>query len=341
MSSDAVTTDGVEGAVPGRDAATGAHGPPGGGGPRRRTRRRETPEFRSYYDQPVINKPVWEAPDIPGYLFLGGLAGAGAAVGLGAQITGRPALARASKVASAAAGHLSLVALVHDLGRRGRFLNMLRVFKVTSPMSVGSWLLAGFVPAATVAALSDATGVAPAVGILASAAAATLGLPVATYTAALISDTAVPAWHDGFEWMPFVFVSSAASSAAGIGLMAAPVAESGPMVALGAVSGLAEIALSKLMESRIGMVKEAYHDGKAGRYLKLAEVLTAVGAVAAATSGRSRLRRTTAGAMLLAGSALTRFGIFEAGMNSAEDPKYTVVPQRQRLDGSAKNGHPS
>jgi hypothetical protein len=314
-----LSTDGAAGHRPGREATVGVNVPAGAEGqtwgPRRRRNGKEPePEFRSYYNLPVINKPVWKAPDIPGYLFLGGLAGAGAAVGLCAQLTGRPALARVSKVGAAAAGHLSLVALVHDLGRRGRFLNMLRVFKATSPMSVGSWLLAGFVPAATGAALSDVTGVVPVFGALCSAGAATLGLPVSAYTAALISDTAVPAWHDGHELMPFVFVSSAASSAAGLGLVFAPVAETDPLVGLGAASGLAELAFTKLMEHHMG------------------EVLVAGGALAAATSGRSRLRRSLAGVMLLAGSALTRFGIFQAGLTSAEDPKYTIKPQRERLE---------
>jgi hypothetical protein len=235
-------------------------------------------------------------------------------------------------VGAAAAGQLSLVALVHDLGRRGRFLNMLRVFKPTSPMSVGSWLLSGFVPAVSAAALSDLTGILPGFGTLCSAAAAGLGLPVSAYTAALISNTAVPAWHDGHELMPFVFVSSAASSAAGLGLALAPAAETDPLVGLGAACGLAELAFTKLMEQQMGEVKEAYHEKRAGKYMKAAEVLIVAGALAAATSGRSRLRRSLAGAMLVSGSALTRFGIFHAGLNSAEDPKYTIKPQRERLE---------
>jgi DMSO reductase anchor subunit len=224
-----------------------------------------------------------------------------------------------------------LLGLVHDLGRRGRFLNMLRVFKPTSPMSVGSWLLAGFVPAASVAAL-DAFVPLPVVGPLSAAVAAALGLPVATYTAALMSNTAVPAWHDGFEFYPFIFVSSAATSAAGLGLLLAPVSETGPLVALGSAAGLTEVALTKVHEESVGIVKEAFHEGKAGKYMKAAEVLTVGGALVTAASGRSRLRRGLGGTMLLAGSALTRFGIFEAGISSTQDPRYTVVPQRERLE---------
>ncbi len=331
MSMDRVTREGVEHAAPGRDATTGVNVPSGpAGGPRSR-RRRDEPEFRSYYGLPVINKPVWESPDIPGYLFLGGLAGAGALMGALSQVTGRRRLAMAMKVAAALGGQVSMVALVHDLGRRTRFLNMLRVFKVTSPMSVGSWLLAGFVPAATVSAGSAVTGAFPALGGLATMGAAVLGPPVATYTAALISNTAVPAWHEGHKTMPFVFVSSALTSAAGFGLAAAPVAETGLLRPLGAAAGLAEVALSKSMEKQTGIVGEAYHEGKAGSYMKLAEALTVAGALLSLLSGKSRLRRTVAGAALLAGSACTRFGIFEAGIASAEDPRYTVVPQRERL----------
>ncbi|HMC41182.1 MAG TPA: NrfD/PsrC family molybdoenzyme membrane anchor subunit [Acidimicrobiales bacterium] len=337
MSTDATTTQGASGQVPGREAPTGVNVPAGGGGPRHRRKddRPPEPRFRSYYDLPVINRPVWEAPDIPGYLFLGGLAGAGSAIALCADLTRRPDLARVSKLGAAAAGQLSLVALVHDLGRSGRFLNMLRVFKVTSPMSVGSWLLAGFVPAATVSAFSAATGRTRLIGHATSVAAATLGPAVATYTAALISDTAVPAWHDGHEFMPFIFVSSAASAASGWGLMLAPAAQTGPLARLGAVAGVAEVALSKVHEQKIGVVKEAYHEGKAGRYMKAAELTTVAGALATATSGRSRTRRVLGGALLLVGSALTRFGIFEAGIASSEDPKYTVIPQQARRKGSS------
>ncbi len=105
---------------------------------------------------------------------------------------------------------------------------MIRVFKVTSPMSVGTWLLSGYVPAAVVAAVTALSGRLPRLGTAATAGAAVLGPAVAAYTAALISDTAVPAWHDGHREMPFVFTGSAAMAAGGLGLLAAPSGESGP-----------------------------------------------------------------------------------------------------------------
>jgi formate-dependent nitrite reductase membrane component NrfD len=363
MNETETTRDGLRNVRPGREALTGVHVGPGGSQPpvtarpagngqgeRGGRRGRETlgerggrggrgeqpmvpdAEFRSYYGQPILNEPVWQAPDIPGYLFLGGLAGAGSVIADGAHRSRRRRLARTSKLGSAAAAGLSLVALVHDLGRPARFLNMLRVFKPTSPMSVGSWVLAGYVPAAAAAAASDLTGMAPGMGALATAGAAVLGPAVATYTAALVADTAVPAWHDGHRELPFLFAGSAMSAAAGLGMVGAPVEEAGPARALAVVGWLLEAASEQLMLRRMGLAAEAFRSGKAKRYHRIAVPLVAAGGIGAALGRRSRALSAAAGTALLAGSALTRFAIFEAGVESSRDPKYTVVPQRQRLD---------
>ncbi|MBO0707115.1 MAG: polysulfide reductase NrfD, partial [Candidatus Dormibacteraeota bacterium] len=130
------TTEGSRNVRPGREATTGVNvrGARGQARGKRSAEELMVPEatFDSYYGKPVLNLPVWSVPDIPGYLFLGGLAGAAAVVGAGAQVTGRPALARASKIGAAGGIGLSLAALVHDLGRPERFLHMLRVIKPTS-----------------------------------------------------------------------------------------------------------------------------------------------------------------------------------------------------------------
>lgn len=348
MSAGGVTKEGMQGARPGREAVSevqesgrkkpGSRGPGRGAG--------EQPvvgeaEFRSYYGKPIINKPVWEAPDIPGYLFLGGLAGASSVLAAGASVTGRPVLARAMKLTSTASLALSGVALVHDLGRPSRFFNMLRVFKPTSPMSVGSWLLAADAPLSAAASFSAVTGMFPAVGAVGTAGAAVVGSAVATYTAALVSDTAVPAWHEGYKEMPFVFASSALSAAAGMGMLAAPVSEAGPARVLGPAAAAAELGLMELMKHNMGEVKEAFTESeKAHRYERAAQIATGIGIAAGALLGkRSRIASAVAGAGLLVGSALTRFAIFEAGLQSAENPRYTVVPQRKRLaDGGGSRG---
>ncbi|MBV9379443.1 MAG: polysulfide reductase NrfD [Streptosporangiaceae bacterium] len=361
MTESDVTREGLRGVRPGSHAHPGRNA-----GPWRRRRRGERPmvppaEFTSYYGKPVINRPVWSSPDIPGYLFLGGLAGASSLLGAGAQLTGRPSLARTAKAGAFGAGCLSMVALVHDLGRPARFANMLRVLKVSSPMSVGSWLLSGYVPAAGVAAACALTGRFPLIGAAATGGAALLGPPVAAYTAALISDTAVPAWHDGYPEMPFVFAGSAATAAGGLGLLgtsllAASPAEAVPARNLGLFGACLELAAAARMTRRIGMVAEPYHSGRGGAYMKAGEVLAVLG-VAGSLAGaagpplssagqrfagaqslgrllsgpRGRVVTAVSGAALLAASAATRWGIFHAGMASADDPKYTVVPQRERL----------
>ncbi|HEY7279937.1 MAG TPA: polysulfide reductase, partial [Trebonia sp.] len=208
-------------------------------------------------------------------------------------------------------------------------------------MSVGSWLLAGYVPAAGVAAAAALTGRLPRIGSAATAGAALLGPAVASYTAALISDTAVPAWHDGYPEMPFVFTGSGAMAAGGLGLLAglggrARPDETAPARNLALLGAAMEAAAFERMEHRIGMTAEPYSEGRGGTYVKAGKALAALGAAGAALSGRSRVAATLSGAALLTASAATRWGIFEAGLASAADPKYTVVPQRQRLKERAQ-----
>jgi formate-dependent nitrite reductase membrane component NrfD len=286
--------------------------------------------FDSYYGRPVLEETPWEAPDIAGYLFLGGLAGASSLLAAFAQLSGNRELPRVSKAAAAGAIGVSLAALVHDLGRPARFLNMLRVFKVTSPMSVGTWLLTGYGPMAGVAAASAVTGRLPRVGAAATAGAAALGCGVATYTAALLCDTAVPAWHQGYREMPFLFAGSAASAAGGLGMLAVCPENAGPAVRFAVLGASAELAAKSLLLRRLGPVAEPYQTGRVGALMEAAEILTAAGLSGAVLAGRSRPALALSGAALLAASALTRFGIFEAGRASARDPKYTVEPQRKR-----------
>lgn len=337
MSTSDVTKGGIEGRRAGRDALIG-QGTGKGGRRRRRGGRGERAmvpeaEFTSYYGKPVLNAPVWEASDVAAYLFLGGLAGAGSVLAAGAELTGRPVAARALKISSLAAIAGSAAALIHDLGRPARFFNMLRVMKPTSPMSMGSWVLAAYGPAAGAAAVLDATGLFKPLGRAATAGAAALGPVVATYTAVLIADTAVPAWHEGYREMPLVFVGSGTAAASGMALLAAPVTETAPMRSAAVLGAGLDLAAVKLMERRLGMVAEPYRQGKGGGLMRAARILSVAGAAGGALlGGRSRIAAALSGAALLAGSACTRFGVFYAGMQSAEDPKYTVVPQRERAN---------
>ena len=337
MSEAQVTREGLRGQRPGREAAVGSRGGRGG----RRRREEVVPEasFGSYYGKPVLNKPVWSATDIAGYFFLGGLAGASSFLGAGAGATGRPALARVCKVGAVGALGGSFYGLIHDLGKPARFPLMLRMVKPTSPMNMGSWLLTAYAPSAGAAALSAVTGRVPRLGALASGSAAVLGPAVASYTAVLVSNTAVPAWHDGYRQMPFVFVASAAASAGGLGLVGSPLAEAGPAARAGLLGAMAEAGASTLMERRMGLAGEPYKTGRSGWMMRAAKVLSLAGGVAGVTLGRgSRQWAAASGLLLLTGSALSRFAIFAAGIASAQDPRYTVVPQRERLDALDEGG---
>jgi Polysulphide reductase, NrfD len=297
--------------------------------------------FDSYYGRPVIKPPVWKQPDVPLYLFVGGVAGVSAVLAEGAAVSGRPGLERWARLAAAGGSTVGAVALVHDLGRPARFLNMLRVFKPTSPLSVGSWILAPFGGLSAAAAASNLTGRLPFVGRAAGVGAAALGPPLATYTAVLLCDTAVPAWHEAYREMPFWFAGSSAAAAGGLGIAAAPLSESTPARRVALAGAAVDVAAEQMVRRRLGMLAEPYDQGRPGRLLRIARSLTVAGAGAAVLGRRSRALSVAGGAALAAGSLLTRFGVFQAGLASAKDPKYTVVPQRERVDrreGAAASG---
>jgi formate-dependent nitrite reductase membrane component NrfD len=302
------------------------NGPPGraGGG------KQPGPQagMSSYYGRPVVKEPAWGL-DIPAYLFLGGLAGASSALAACAQFSGHAELARAAKVGAAGAISLSMAALVHDLGRPARFVNMLRVLKVTSPMSVGTWIVSAYIPP-TVAAACLTTRTLPRADAAATITAGVIGPAVAAYTSVLIADTATPAWHGAYRELPYKFAGSAATAAAGLGLLAVPPERARPAARLAVAGAAAEITAELLLERRLGPEAEPYRAGRSGALMRTGQVLAVAGAAAAVLGRRNRAVSALAGAALLAGSAVTRFGVFAAGQASARDPKYTVGPQRRR-----------
>jgi formate-dependent nitrite reductase membrane component NrfD len=313
------------------------------GGPRKRrgAEKQMVPEaeFSSYYGQPVIKETVW-GPDIPAYLFLGWLAGASSALAASAQFSGHQQLAQAAKAGAAGAISLSMVALVHDLGRPARFVNMLRVLKVTSPMSIGTWLLSAYTPCALAAAACAATRKLPRAGQAATIMAATLGPAVAAYTSVLLADTAAPAWHDAYRELPYLFTGSAATAAGGLGLLTVTPEYARPAARLAILGSAAELTAEHLLGRRLGPAAEPYRTGKSGALMRAGQILTACGTAGALLGRRNRAISAMSGAALLAGSAVTRFGVFEAGRLSARDPRYTIAPQRERLTQRGKPAAP-
>jgi formate-dependent nitrite reductase membrane component NrfD len=221
---------------------------------------------------------------------------------------------------------------------------MLRTVKLTSPMSVGSWILAMYGPVAGVAAVAELVDMLPGrrrrgalqlvarLGRPAGLVAALTAPPVAAYTAVLLADTATPSWHEAYGELPFVFVGSAAAAAGGLGMITTPVEQAGPARRMAVGGALLELVAEQQMEPSMGIAAEPLQQGRAGGLMKASKVLTATGAAGSLIAGRSRVAGVVSGVALIAGSVCTRFGIFEAGQESARDPRYTVAPQRERLD---------
>jgi hypothetical protein len=330
--------------------------PPSGSGAKRRRggegkrRRRDESlmvpdaEFSSYYGRPVVKPAPW-GHEVAAYLFLGGVAGGSGLLAAGAQLTGRKRLRRNTRLAALGAVMLGAVALVKDLGRPERFVNMLRTFKLTSPMSIGSWILSFFSAGIGVAAASEVdrmTGERLPLGPLrpvlraaegpAGLQAALFAPPLAVYTAVLLSDTATPTWNAAYRDLPFVFVSSASLAASGLAMITTPVAEAGPARTLAVIGAVSDLISARFTEFRMDPVtREPLHQGRPGWLLQTSEILAAAGGLGALLGGGRRSVAALSGVTLLTASAMLRFGFFEAGLESARDPRYTIEPQKRRL----------
>ncbi len=299
----------------------------------RRGEQLQVPEarFRSYYGRPIIKAPVWKNPDVPLYLFLGGLAGSSSVLAAMAAATDRPTLRRAGRLAAAGGAMGGTVFLIHDLHRPARFLHMLRVFKPTSPLSVGSWLLSPFAAFATATAATELTGWFRRTGDLTGTAAAVIGPALATYTAVLVSNTAVPTWHEAHRHLPVLFAGSAAAAGGGFGLLFSSTADNQPAARLGVLGAAVELATEEKMTHDLGLLADVYSTGRANTLMTASKACLALGAVGAVLGRTRRWAAALSGAALMAGSALTRFGVFDAGIASANDPAHIVIPQRERI----------
>jgi formate-dependent nitrite reductase membrane component NrfD len=289
----------------------------------------------TYYERPVLKQPVWIWA-VPAYFFTGGVSGAAAVLGAAAQASGRGELdgliSRCRWIAAAGAA-VGTGLLVYDLGRPERFLNMLRVLRPSSPLNVGSWVVATAGPlTAGAALLSGARGTVGAVGDAAGYAAGAVGLPLAGYTAVLVSTTAVPVWSEIRRSLPGLFVASAATGAASLLQLLELNRREESIVRRFAVAGAtADLAASLAVERAAGRVESVatpLHEGLAGSLLKAAKTMTAGGLAINLLPGRARWKRMAAGLLGALGSAATKFGVFYAGQPSARDPRATFRQQR-------------
>ena len=289
-------------------------------------------EPRSYYDLPIVKAPVWTW-EVPAYFFVGGAAGASSVLAVVAEATGNASLARTARLVAAGAVAASPPLLISDLGRPDRFHHMLRILKPTSPMSVGSWILALYAPAAIGAAGLDVLGWFPRLRRVAGVVAAGLGPALSTYTAVLLTNTAVPVWHQAKDTLPAVFAASSTMSSGAAAVLVRPADPTARAVAV--AGGLAELVTTEVMHRSLDDdVAGPYGEGDSGRWGRVASAATAVGTalVALAPSGSGgRAARRLGAVGMLAGAAATRWSVFRAGFASAADPAATVGPQRRRM----------
>jgi hypothetical protein len=281
-----------------------------------------------YYGVPLLKEPQWH-PEVPLYFFVGGAAGASAVIADMASWLGDDReLVRSARWIAAGGGALSSALLIKDLGVPSRFLNMLRVFKPLSPMSMGAWTLSAFSSVSAAAAfgnlMQEKLGPSIAVKIVENAAgllATATGLVMSSYTGVLIGATVIPVWNENVGTLPQHFAASGLNSAVSI-LELFGHDDSRALNLLGISASCYEVAEGALLESKRHRVNEPLRKGWSGAIVRAGGVLSGPVPLALrlayAVSGNKKLRRAAAWSSV-AGSLLTRFGWVHAGRASARD----------------------
>jgi len=292
------------------------------------------PRKPGYYGQPVVKPPVWTW-EVPFYFFFGGMAGMSAVIAIGAVIFHHVDLARAAMwVASIAGAILSPVLLIMDLGRPRLFLNMLRVFKHRSAMSMGAWILTAFGACAVpglIALELHAHQIFPgtldqllrvAAGIFICGA-AIFGTLLATYTGVLIGVSAIPPWFLHRTLLPIHFGTAGLGSAAALlELLGHRIA---PLNALGYYATAVETALLIwLSVNKHGAADRAIHEHGSGWLIRIGEILNGPLALILRFFGLVPF----AAISFLIGSLVSRFGWIAVGKLSGCDPESVFAAER-------------
>jgi formate-dependent nitrite reductase membrane component NrfD len=285
-----------------------------------------------YYGMPLLKAPAWTW-EVPLYFFTGGAAGAAAVIASVAKITGAdPRLIRDARWLAAIGGAVSPALLVADLGMPSRFLHMLRVFKIQSPMSVGSWTLVVFsssaAGAAFLAGIEKKRG--PRKGVTrvfedgAGFISLLSGVVLSTYTGVLIGATAIPVWHKNVGLLPVHFAASGMATASA--MMELRGHENAALNSMGLVSALGETVIGATIELRKDPALKPLKKGRSGWLTRIGGLLSGplpllMRLLSLVTNERrGKKLRKAAAISSVAGSLVTRFAWTQAGKASAEDP---------------------
>ena len=296
-------------------------------GLRTSVRSRQSLEQGSYYGLPALKAPVWTW-EVPLYFFVGGAAGMASCIAFVAQLFhANPALVRLSLWTALVGAAICPLLLISDLGRPRRFLNMLRVFKIRSAMSMGAWILVAFSNCVFLAVLSFELHwrglVIPLSSWLlwlAEAGAALTGLLLASYTGVLIGATAIPVWSVNRKLLPPHFLTSGLGSAAGILELAGFLIPATQF--LGFFASGAETMIELMLFARNRSPDAPLHHGRSGRALLIAGLMEGpVALLLRALVGATTEGRFAAAACFLVGALLSRYAWIWAGRSSVDNPR--------------------
>ncbi len=306
---------------------------------------------RDYYGIPPIKEHTWTW-EVPVYFWLGGIGAGSHLISTVAQLLGwkDEAFSRTTRYTVLGTMILSPILLIMDLGRPERFYNMLRVVKLRSPMSSGSWALTifGVLSGLIAAAQAARDGLLGRDNILVrlvktfipdrllSVLALPVGLYVGLYSGILLSATSVPMWARNYLLMGPTFLSSGLSTGLSAISFILHLGDWGEKKTLEALRRTERISL--VLEGGL-LVASLARMGRWGKPLYSKElaplflggaVLGGVLAPFALLSGReTRGKSLLSSVLALLGGLALRFAVIEGGRHSARDPQATFTFARR------------
>jgi hypothetical protein len=304
----------------------------------------QIPGAEDYYNLPVLKPPTWTW-EVPLYFLVGGIAGVSSVIAfVGHLFHADPRMVRVALWIAFIGTGLCPALLISDLGRPLRFLNMLRVFKWRSPMSMGSWILSAF---GGCAFLALATNEFILHGIqnplllplrwVGEFTGAVTGLLLASYTGVLIGATAIPVWYENRKLLPAHFLTS------GLGGSSAILEFFGFLLPatqiLGFVAAGIETVIGIILELRHHRVDAPLHHGKSGWTMRIAGTLEGpIALLVRILWHGSANGRYSAAACFLLGALCSRYAWIWAGRASAYDPQALFESQHAAM--TATRGAP-
>ena len=294
----------------------------------------------SYHGNPVLKPPTWTW-QVPLYFFVGGLAGISAVIALVAHLFGNPGLLRAGLWVGFAGALVSAPLLIADLGRPARFLNMLRVFKLRSAMSVGAWTLAGFSSALGLAVVCHevilagyGNGFLLGLEWVAEISAALSGLILASYTSVLLGVTAIPVWSENRKLVPVVFLAGGLGSAAAVLELLGFLVPVTQFIAI--VASTVETLIAIIIELRGRYVDRPLREGAVGWLTRAGAALAGpTSLLLRMFSGHSSVARYMAAVCFVIGALVSRYAWIAAGRVSSRDPQALFRIQRPAPNAAA------